>query len=36
MTNGGFVMAKLAMALATSALTWLLTVAAAFVSVWRS
>ncbi|MGA2176118.1 MAG: hypothetical protein ABSH38_14170 [Verrucomicrobiota bacterium] len=28
MTNGGFVMAKLAMALATSALTWLVTVAA--------
>ena len=28
MTNGGFVMAKLAMALATSALTWLLTAAA--------
>ncbi len=28
MTNGGFVMAKLTMALATSALTWLLTVAA--------
>jgi hypothetical protein len=28
MTNGGFVMAKLAMALAASALTWLLTVAA--------
>jgi len=30
MTNGGFVMAKLAMALATSALTWLITVAAFF------
>jgi len=29
MTNGGFVMAKLVMALAASALTWLLTVAAA-------
>ena len=29
MTNGGFVMAKLLMALATSALTWLLTAAAA-------
>jgi hypothetical protein len=28
MTNGGFVMAKLAMALATSALTWLVTAAA--------
>ena len=28
MTNGGFVMSKLAMALATSALTWLMTVAA--------
>ena len=30
MTNGGFVMAKLAMALATSALTWLVTIAAVF------
>ncbi len=29
MTNGGFVMAKLAMALATSALTWLVTLASA-------
>jgi hypothetical protein len=30
MTNGGFVLAKLVMALAASALTWLLTVAAAY------
>ena len=35
MTDGGFVMAKLVMALVASVLTWLLTLAE-LVSVWRS